>query len=481
MATESEIGAIVNEIRDRVRARHPQGELNGVGVALPDLLPILHARDAAAAKVAAIGSVNPRPPGLINNLIQSVKRSISRSLGWFVRDQVEYNRGVLIAIEATLEALNDVNRTFVAMGSRIDGIRTDMKAATDRAEALAGESGERSRVLAEETRELKDIRSHWVHWRDEWEKKLFTTEVQFLRSVAELQAAMDSRLRTADINYRESVRQQHGEFSALVTKSVEEVHTRFWADIEKVRVEYERMIHEELRIARQKAFSSGVSVPVAISGATESFDFDYARFAEKFRGKADEIRERQRMYVPLFEGRRNVLDIGCGRGEFLELMRETAVPARGLDLDAESVAMCRSKGLEAETGDVFDLLALASDGAYDGIFAAQVVEHMTPQQVPRLVKLCSQKLRSGGVLVLETPNPECLAIFATHFYIDPTHQRPIPPALLAFYFEEYGFGRIEVKRLSPAVHDFPSLNELPEAVRNQFFGGLDYAIVGSRL
>lgn len=457
MATESEIAAIVNEIRDRVRARHPQGEAQGIGVPLPDLLPILHARDAAAAKVAAIGSVNPRPSGFLNNIIQSVKRTVSRSLNWFVRDQIEYNRGILVALEATLEALNEVNRTFVAVGNRLGS-----------AEA--------------EARELKDIRSHWVHWRDEWEKKVFQNEVHFLRSVADLQAAMDARLVTADANYRESMRQQHAEFTASSAKAIEEVHTQFWADIEKVRLEYERMIHEELRITRQKAFSSAAPAAVAISSPqSDSFDFDYARFAEKFRGKADEIRERQRMYVPFFAGRQNVLDIGCGRGEFLELMREAGVRARGLDLDPESVSMCRSKGLEADTGDVFDLLTAAADGSYDGIFAAQVVEHLTPQQVPRLVKLCSQKLKSGGILALETPNPECLAIFATHFYIDPTHQRPIPPALLAFYFEEYGFGRVEVKRLSPAVNDFPSLDALPESLRDQFFGGLDYAILGWRL
>jgi O-antigen chain-terminating methyltransferase len=95
--------------------------------------------------------------------------------------------------------------------------------------------------------------------------------------------------------------------------------------------------------------------------------------------------------------------------------------------------------------------------------------------------MCGEKLRSGGILILETPNPECLAIFATHFYLDPTHQRPIPAALLAFYFEEYGFGRIEVQRLAPAANDFPSLAMLPEGVREQFFGGLDYAIVGTKL
>ena len=80
----------------------------------------------------------------------------------------------------------------------------------------------------------------------------------------------------------------------------------------------------------------------------------------------------------------------------------------------------------------------------------------------------------AALLAIETPNPECLAIFATHFYLDPTHRHPIPPALASFYLEEAGFGRIEIERLSPAIESMPSLAELPEAFRKEFFGGLDY-------
>jgi O-antigen chain-terminating methyltransferase len=429
-------------------------------------MPILHARDAAAAKVAAIGSVNPRPPGLVNSVIQSLKHGVARVLGWFVRDQVEYNRALLVTVEATLEALNEVNRTIASAGSRIQSVENQMRSA------------------AEEARELRDIRAHWVYWRDEWEKKLFRNEVHFLKSVSELQAAFDMRVQTADANYRESLRAQHAEFSAQIEKAVADVHKRFWADLEKVRLEYERVIHEELRVARQKAFvaaAASASASSPQSGSTQPLEIDYARFADRFRGPAEAIRERQRIYIPYFRGCRAVLDIGCGRGEFLQLMHETGVPARGVDLDAESVAACRAQGLEADEADIFDMLAHEPDGSFDGIFAAQVVEHMRPDEVPRLVKLCAAKLKQGAVLVLETPNPECLAIFATHFYLDPTHRRPIPPALLAFYFEEFGFGRIEVNRLEPAANTMPSVNSLPEDFRNAFFGGLDYNIVGRRL
>jgi O-antigen chain-terminating methyltransferase len=465
VATESdlkaqELAAIVNEIRDRVRARYPDGEARGLGVALPDLLPVLHARDAAEAKVAAIGSVNPRPPGLLNSLIQSTKRTIARSLGWFVRDQVEFNRATLVAVEATLESLNEVNRTFVAVGARLDEIRSEVSGLS----------------------EIKDIRAHWIQWRQEWEAKLLQNEIHFLRSVADLQASFEHKLIKADEGYRDAARIQHTEYLAAVTRATEDLQKRFWADLEKIRLEYESLIHNELRVVRQKAFSSGAHAPATASAsAPVPLDIDYARFADRFRGPEEYVRGNQRFYLAYFTGRTAVLDIGCGRGEFLELMREIGVPARGVDLDAESVGLCRNKGLDAVEADVFTYLEGEPDGVFDGIFAAQVIEHMSPERVPQLVKLCAAKLKPGGVLALETPNPECLAIFATHFYLDPTHTRPLPPNLMVFYFEEFGFGGIEVHRLSPAVESMPSLAEIPQAFRESFFNGLDYGIIGRKL
>ena len=209
--------------------------------------------------------------------------------------------------------------------------------------------------------------------------------------------------------------------------------------------------------------------------------FDYARFAEKFRGPEEYVKSGQQFYVPYFAGRRNVLDIGCGRGEFLETMREAGVPARGIDLSEESVALCRSKGLDAEIADLFPYLDKLAEGSLDGIFCSQVVEHLPPERLPEMVRLCASRLERGGVIAIETPNPECLAIFATHFYLDPTHTRPVPSALLAFYLEEFGVGRLEVRKLAPAIDSMPALAELPAAFREDFFGALDYAILGKKL
>jgi O-antigen chain-terminating methyltransferase len=207
---------------------------------------------------------------------------------------------------------------------------------------------------------------------------------------------------------------------------------------------------------------------------------DAARFAETFRGSEEYVKAGQRQYLQNFEGCQNVLDIGCGRGEFLEIMRAAQIPAVGIDLSRESVEICRLKGLEAETADLFTYVAGLAEESLDGIFCAQVVEHLPPERLPEMIHLCAGRLARNGVLVIETPNPECLAIFATHFYLDPTHARPIPHPLLAFYLEEFGIGVMEVRKLAPAVESMPSLDALPEAFREAFFGGLDYAIIGKK-
>jgi O-antigen chain-terminating methyltransferase len=465
----AELTAIIQSVREHVRARYPEAgpDTDGmpdqpVRVPVTDLMPLVHARDAAQAKVAAIGSVNPRRGGLVNNSIQSIKKAVARSLQWFVRDQISFNRETVSAMEAVIEALNDHNRILLSLAAQTSEQMTAFRVA-----------------------EVKDIRLHWNQLRAEWDHKITRNEIQFLRTVADLQGAFQHRTLLLESNFREAVAGQHREFEAALERSNLEVRKSFWADLEKIRAEYERLIHNELHLIRQRSANAvAVQTPVVGPIATARPDepnFDYGRFAERFRGNEEYVRRNVRFYEPFFAGRENVLDIGCGRGEFLELMRESGVRAKGIDLSEESVALCRHKGLDVEIADLFTYLANQPEGAFDGIFSSQVVEHLDPRVLPEMIRLCGSRLRPGGVMAIETPNPECLAIFATHFYLDPTHTRPVPHPLLAFYMEESGFGRIEVHKLSPALESMPELASLPEDFRNRFFGGLDYAIIGRRL
>src|ERR1700704_6014303 len=204
-----ELAAVLAEIRQRVRARNPNGLVSG-GIALPDLTPLVHARDSAEGKVASIGTVNPRPPGLLNSITQKMKRLIARTLDWHVREQVEFNRAVMAGEQSTIEAMNESNRAIVALSARID-------------------------AFADEAQQLKDIRTHWIAWRSDWEKKLASNEIHFLRRVADLQASFQHRVTLMDANYREQLKSQHADFDAALDRGADDIQKRMWTNLEEIR------------------------------------------------------------------------------------------------------------------------------------------------------------------------------------------------------------------------------------------------------
>ena len=221
-------------------------------------------------------------------------------------------------------------------------------------------------------------------------------------------------------------------------------------------------------------------------------EFDYAGFEDRFRGSEADIKERQRIYLPYFEGAANVVDVGCGRGEFLELLRESGIKAQGVDVDLDMVLLCRDKGLDAVREDAFAHLAARADAAVGGVFSAQFIEHLDPRRIVALVKLAHRKLAPGGWLVLETPNPACLMVFADSFYRDFSHVRPIHSETMKFLLEATGFGEVEVKSLAPVdpalrvppiQSNDPTLapfNEGIERLNALLFGFQDYAVIGRK-
>jgi O-antigen chain-terminating methyltransferase len=472
---DDELTAAIREVRARARARAPNGNLGLEGVAAPDLMPLVHARDAAESKVAAIGTVNPRPRGLKNSIVQSVKRLIARALDWHVREQVEFNRATMACVQATLEAVTDAGRGLAALAAHHRQLREEVSQVFSTLEGY-------HREIARFGEEFADLRRHWAEWRPAFEDKRSASEIHILRTISELQGAFQHRVTLLEQSYRELTAQQHVNFTAALERNTIEIQDRLWKDLEHIRGEYEKLIYTELRILRNKQHVGFETSAIGPRLPSPPIAIDWMRFAEVFRGSEDRIRRHQRKHVEKFAGTiHEIIDIGCGRGEFLEVAREAGMIARGIDLNAECVALCRSKGLSAERADAFEYLAGLPDHSLGGVFCSQVVEHLTPERVPELIQLIGRKLHPGGLLIVETPNPECLAIFATHFYIDPSHTRPVPAPLLRFYLEESGFGNIYIDKLEPAIESMTAVGFLPDPVRQSFFDGLDYAIVGRKL
>ncbi len=234
--------------------------------------------------------------------------------------------------------------------------------------------------------------------------------------------------------------------------------------------------------------------------------YRYVGFEDQFRGSPQQIRERLSAYIPEFEGARDVLDVGCGRGEFLELLRERGIEARGVDLNPEMAAICRERGLEATTADALSYLRSLPDASLGGLFAAQVVEHLEPAHLMRLLDTAYLKLKPGARIILETINPACWYAFFSSYIRDFTHVRPLHPDTLRYLLVASGFQRVDVRYTAPFPDedklqpvDAPLLdvaadadadplatlmrtfNENVKTLNGLLFTYLDYAAVGERL
>ncbi|HEX8473726.1 MAG TPA: methyltransferase domain-containing protein [Pyrinomonadaceae bacterium] len=209
--------------------------------------------------------------------------------------------------------------------------------------------------------------------------------------------------------------------------------------------------------------------------------FDYFMFEQRFRGSLAEIKRHQSIYLENFLERRNVVDLGCGRGEFVELLSEQGIGVTGVDGNAEMVAFCRERGLRVVHADLFEYLDGVADASLDGIFVSQVVEHFGHEEIAVLIELFGRKLERGGVVLAETVNPHC-PVALGNFYLDPSHVRPIPAELLRFMFEDEGFV-VRVLKFSGAVYESGASEVLDVVARLPLEASLyqDYAVVAIKL
>jgi SAM-dependent methyltransferase len=208
---------------------------------------------------------------------------------------------------------------------------------------------------------------------------------------------------------------------------------------------------------------------------------DYFAFESRMRGSVESIRERQRRYVDDLREDGPVLDIGCGRGELLGLLREAGVEARGIDADADMVAYARGDGLEVEQADLLEYLEGLDAGSLGAIFMGQVVEHLPASTLVRALGLAAAKLRPGGVLIAETINP-LSPIALRNYFADLTHAQPLVPETLELLARQSGFAQTEIRFLNePAERltepDDPVIAANVRRLNELLFAPLDYALV----
>jgi len=224
---------------------------------------------------------------------------------------------------------------------------------------------------------------------------------------------------------------------------------------------------------------------------------DYVGFEDQFRGSRDEIRARLADYVSLFSGASNVVDVGCGRGEMLDLFRTNGISAKGVDLNPAMAAACQERGLDATAGDAIAFLERQPDASLGGLIAIQVVEHLEPKVLTRFLATAFAKLRPGAPIVLETINAACWIAFFETYIRDLTHARPLHPETLRFLVQSAGFQNADIRFRSPvrdedrlprvSAQPDPRMQELADVINahadrlnDRLFSSMDFAVVARR-
>jgi SAM-dependent methyltransferase len=238
---------------------------------------------------------------------------------------------------------------------------------------------------------------------------------------------------------------------------------------------------------------------LAFTGSVDSLT--YVAFEDQFRGKKEDIRKRVEDYVPIFAGASNVLDVGCGRGELLDALKESGVTSlRGVDVSPAMVDICRGRGFDVELSDALGYVAAQPDGSLGGLIAIQVVEHFTPAYLTRFLEAAYHALAPGAPIVLETINPNCWMAFFETYIRDLTHQQPLHPDTLRHLVQASGFSNVDVQFRAPVSEDdrlarvelpsdfFPpgvaplveAINDHAVKLNGRLFSSMDYVVIGRR-
>jgi 2-polyprenyl-3-methyl-5-hydroxy-6-metoxy-1,4-benzoquinol methylase len=344
---------------------------------------------------------------------------------------------------------------------------------------LSGAAGPRGRVGRLVKRVIRRLTSWYVEPRWAVQQEFDLRTIELSRQVIGAFDLTNMHLTRVDAELEE-LRRQNVRLKLQIVAEIER-HSR-----------HRREVAETLKTVASHVEVQNLSRDVKRLGVTGStgFDIDYVAFEDRCRGSSEHIQRAQERYLSLFphvSGSGAIIDIGCGRGEMLELFIAAGYKAIGVDMDTNMVELCRSKGLPVVQDDGIHYLEMTEDDSLRGIFCAQVVEHLLTSELERMVSLSYEKLMPSAVLVIETINPRSLFSIGNHFFADVSHTRPVHPETLRFICEQIGFNKVELEERS--LHPFMNtVDELPEGevgtalkeLLQSVFGYQDYAIVATK-
>jgi O-antigen chain-terminating methyltransferase len=401
---------------------------------------------AIMQRASSVGQTPPEPKTFRGRVGALIIRAMQRALFWYTPQIVRFHNASVDAheqqargLEAVTLAIHDVQTQVQAIAGRLYQLE----------ETVAAEERHNRELLQEFNR---IIAGH-------------TTEIEHIRTesgTGEQLSKLERRMEGIDDGMSHL---------ASVGRDVADLRMRVYGDAMAKEREKEAAAHRRTEWSRR-------------------FDEFYVRLEEVFRGPREMIKERLTVYLPMVEqalaGKENaaILDIGCGRGEWLELLREHGRNPIGIDRNHLMVRLCETKGLRAREADGVDYLKSLPGGSLYVVTAFHVIEHLPMKTLFELFAETFRVLSPTGVAIFETPNPRNLSTSAQYFYMDPTHRHPIPSELARFLAQMHGFEQVDAMALHPwpeTDHVKPGVNaELAGRFNELFYGPQDYGIVAWR-
>jgi len=354
---------------------------------------------------------------------------------------------------------------------------------------------------------VRRVESEGITRSQEGEERLLEQTEKINSRADSLFTVLDKRLETLDRQLDgfadEQTRQTRAQLEGLTaeyrrnTDQLEDL-TRRLAELRQQQF----MISRKLQRLDVPAGEGEPTAPAGPPDDTQAHQDDHAYylFENIFRGSEEVILERQSVYLPYYSGAENVLDIGCGRGEFLELLRQQGVSATGIDLNEDMIQTCREKGFEVRQAEALAHLRDQPGESLGGVFMAQFIEHLPASAIVEAARLSFDKLRPGAHLVMETQNPLSMVVSARNFYTDMSHIRPIHPEAARFMLQMVGFRRVDLKYLAPFSPDeqlqplfgdgmappvsdqhlFQRTEDNFQKLNDLMFGYQDFAVIGQK-
>lgn len=403
-------------------------------------------------------------------------------LGYFIRLMISVVN--LPNIVRNLQAMEETAFTQLKnQGNRLREVSD-----TSHEEALG-----RKRDMAEVTELLKqkadanELIELLKHKADNWLLEDLKNRKADHEALEEVAAQKADREELAELNEKKAEREELSGLNETIGEQIRNI-LRQIRDHKLSLVDQERRLRLLLDEARKRLPEaiSTEQIEKMVAEEAHLLDAMYVGFEDKFRGTRKDIKERQKIYLPFLRAagvgtaESPVLDVGCGRGEWLELLRENGFVAKGVDANQAMREICTDLGLDVETDDAVEFLTGQKGNTFGAVTGFQIVEHFSTRKMIALFDEAIRVLKPGGIVIFETPNPENILVGSYTFYTDPTHKNPIPPDTLLYLTENRGFVNSEILRSAPLSYTSSIEDDAIKDILQRFGMEQDYAVIARK-